>query len=346
MIDPIKLTTAKSADVLDTTSMDQLLTLQKYMFQDQGRPRTVQEVYGDNLMMLFRKDPFMAHESGYKTVTETDVQTYGSEQPEGSAPNLLKYGIGRTLVFSYTDYGQKYIATERFLRDTVAPQLFARAIDLQKSLINRRYLDGVHQFTFADSASYVNKDGRTVSMLCVDGLAPIHATHTLPHSSSTWTNVITGNPLLTKAGVLIAADLFRTNIKDGYGVTKAMVPTHVVTTNNATVMYNAKQLFMSSTDSTQTNSNVINALPQFTHVALPLLDSDANGNIVAAKKDRWFMLSLGADRVDVRYCEAVPISLVEGVYDKADTGNFSQRVKGSWAFKWVSGRGAVMSTGV
>ncbi len=344
MAQPIGNTGSRETKHLSTMSMPELFDLQiRVMGTDTGLQDIV-KAFGDRVMPLFRKDPFMTGAGEWKTYTESDAQTYGNEQPEGTNPSLIRYGIGRTISWTYFDYGNATTVTDRAMRNNKYREVFEQLVSLPRLLENRRYLDGVHQLTFANVASYVNMDGRTVDMTTIDGLAPIHASHTLPHSSATWSNIVTSNPAFGKAGLLAAELMFKTQIVDGFGRRKVMEPTHLITSDDPTMKYNVRQVMGSTTELGQANSAVINALNQYTHVVLPKLDTDATGAYNSAKKDWWFLGRFGAsDGVDMRYSEAKGIAVLPPYKDPMN-GNVTSRVEGAWVYKIVNPKGMVLST--
>lgn len=337
-------TGSRTAKHLSTISMPELFDLQKRVFGEDQEVQDIQAATSD-LMSLFKADPFMDNMGSYKTATETDAQTFGNEQPEGTNPQMIQYGIGRTLNYTYVDFGNATTITERAMRDNQYAQVFGQLIRLPRLLMNRRYLDGVHQLTFGNAASYTNMDGRVVDMTTIDGLSPFNASHTLVHSSSTWSNLVPANPVFGKAGLLAAELLFKTNVLDNFGVNKPLIATTLITTNDPTLVYNVRQVMNSTTELGQSNSGVINALNKYKHVVLPRLDSTATGAYDASKKDWWILGRFGtSDGVDIRYSERVGIKMLPPHKDEMN-GNVTSRVQGAWVFKTVSMKGAVLSTG-
>jgi hypothetical protein len=310
--------------------MPELFDLQQRVIADNRELQDIIQRFGDRVMPLYKKDPFMAGQGEWKTLTEADTQTYGNEQPEGTNPTMISYGIGRTLNYTYVDYGNATTVTERAIRNNKYREVFEQLISLPRMLNNRRYLDGVHQLTFGNVDSYTNMDGRVVSMLTVDGLRPFYSAHTLPHSSATWSNLVTGNPIASKAGILAAELIFKTQILDGFGVRKVMEPTHLITSDDPETVYNVRQFMGSTSEVGQANPNVINALNKYTHVVLPLLDSDANGAYDSTKAKWWILGRFGtSDGVDMRYSEAEGIQVLPPHKDEMN-GNVTSRVKGGW----------------
>jgi len=335
----------REARHLSTFSMPELFDLQKRVIADNAELQDIVDRFGNRVMPLYRQDPFMTGMGEWKTLTESDTQTYGNEQPEGTNPTMISYGIGRTLNYTYVDYGNATTVTERAIRNNKYRDVFNQLISLPRMLNNRRYLDGVHQLTFGNVDSYTNMDGRVVDMLTIDGIRPFHASHTLPHSASTWSNLVPSNPVASKAGILAAELLFKTNILDGYGVRKVMEPTHLITSDDPETVYNVRQFMNSTTEVGQSNSGVINALNKYSHVVLPQLDSDATGAYDSTKRKWWILGRFGtSDGVDMRYSEAEGIQVLPPHKDEMN-GNITSRVKGAWVFKTVCAKGMVLSTG-
>ena len=344
MAQPIGNTGSREAKHLSTMSMPEMFDLQKRVFADSTEVKDIQASTGA-LMSLFKADPFTGTDGGWKTVIETDSQTFGNEQPEGSNPQMIKYGIGRTLNYTYIDYGNSISVTARAMRDNKYAEVFKRLTELPRLMMNRRYLDGVHQFTFGMVDSYTNLDGRVVSTLCVDGVRPFFNAHTLVHSTRTWTNIVPSNPSFSKAGLLAAELLFKTQIMDNFGIEKPVTPTHLITTNDPTLVYNVRQILGSVTELGQTNANVINALNKYQHVILPRMDSTSLGAYDSTKKDMYVLGRFGtSDGVDIRFSEAEGITMKAPHVDEMN-GNVTSRVEGSWIFKMVSARAMVTSNG-
>lgn len=344
-MDPYTKVDNSQAVNLNTMSVPQLFDLLERTVMSNDHIKSSVEMFGDRVSPLYMKKAFVPNTGQYMTLTEQDMQTYGNEQPEGSNPIFAKYGIGRTLTFTFTDYGNAYQSSARARLTMKHADVVAKWADLPRLLIERRYLDGVHRLTFAASASYTNMDGTVKDNRCIDGLAAVSASHTLPFSSATYTNIVPVNPVFGKTGLLAAELLFKTEIKDGFGVQQNIEPNTLITTNDPTLMYNVRQILGSSTEVGQANSAVINALTRYRHVVLPKLDSDANGAYDATKKDTWFLGRFGGtDGVRMFFTQPVGIRYRKTEVDNLN-GDITVAVEGSWEFRIADPRGMVMSNG-
>lgn len=335
MINPIN-NGNKSVKALSEMTLPELFDLRNRLFLKKlENSDTMKD--SAQLSKLFRNDPFMSGEGTLKTYTEKDTQTYGTAQPEGTTGQLVKFGIGRTMNFTFVDYGNATTLTGK-ARHFNKYRDFVNTIDIPMMLHNRRVLDGTHLLTFAFDASYVNMDGTTVDLTVIDGLSLINASHTTAQTGETFTNIITGNPVFGKAGLLLGETVLRNNTIDGYGALGSISPNLIITSTDPTVMYNVRQVTGSKTELGQDNPFAINALNTYEHIALSKLDTDANGSRVTAKSDMWFI----ADKnlVEAVYCEAMGISNGAPVEDKlkgyAGIHDVTMPSFGAWVYKWIT----------
>lgn len=329
---------------LSTLTAPELYDLQKRMIEKNPRLKDIGKQFTGLLMSLYNTDPFTGE---FKTITELSLNTYGYRQPEGTPAKASRFGIGRTFNFSYDDYGVSYVATERALMNAENHRtVLSEVLNLTSQLHERRYLNGVHRFTFGAVASYTDMDGVVVNTTGIDGLAIFHTAHTLPHSATTFSNIVSGAPVLAKTGIITAANMFKTAVLDGFGVQKRMVPDTIVITDEMSQQYTARQIFGSDTELGQSNAGVINALPKYKIVSLPLFDSDANGASDTSKKNWWILGRFGMDGVDARYCERYGISENPVIIENDTTRNRVFSAKSANRFVIVSGIGMCLSQAV
>jgi hypothetical protein len=338
MINPVN-NGNKSVKALSEMTLPELFDLRERLFMKKLKNSDTMKDSAQ-LSKIFRNDPFMAGEGTLKTYTEKDTQTYGTAQPEGTTGQLVKFGIGRTLNFTFVDYGNATTLTGK-ARHFNKYRDFVNTIDIPMILHNRRVLDGTHLLTFAFDASVVNMDGNTVDLTVIDGLSLINASHTTAQTGETFTNVITGNPAFGKAGLLAGETVLRNNTIDGYGALGSVSPNMIITSTDPTVLYNVQQVTGSSTEVGQDNPMVINALKKYEHVALSKLDTDANGGRDATKSDMWFI----ADKnlLEAVYSEAMGISNGTPVEDKlkgyAGVNDVTFPSFGAWVYRFITPMG-------
>ena len=329
----------KSVKALSTMTLPELFDLRERLYMKKlENSDTMKD--SAQLSKIFRNDPFTAGEGILKTYTEKDTQTYGTAQPEGTTGQLVLFGIGRTLNFTFTDYGNATTLTGK-ARHFNKNRDFINTIDIPMMLHNRRVLDGTHLFTFAASASYVNMDTNTIDLTVIDGLSLLNASHTTAQTGETFTNIITGNPAFGKAGLLLAETVLRNNTIDGYGSLGSVSPNVLITSTDPTVLYNVQQITGSSTEVGQSNSMVINALKKYEHIALSKLDTDSKGARDATKSDMWFLGD--KNLIEAVYCQAMGISNGAPVEDKlkgyAGINDITFPSFGAWVYRFITPMG-------
>jgi len=185
------------------------------------------------------------------------------------------------------------------LEDTITWEMrkFDRYREINKLLAGmgeaaaqRYYLDLTHQFTFGNVTSYVNMDGETVSTAVGDGFALFSASHTTT-SGGTFSNLVSGAPAFSKAGLEAAESLFTQMIN--MNNVKVIVKPDTIITSDDPATVNAVMEFLKSTgypDSAERGENVYKG--KYKHIILPLLATDANGGVNSAKARWWFLAAL------------------------------------------------------
>lgn len=345
MINPVN-NGNKSVTALSEMSLPELFDLRERLFMQRLKNSDLQKDSAA-LAKIYRNDPFMAGQGTLKTYTEKDTQTYGNRQAEGTTGQLVKFGIGRTLNFTFVDYGNATTMTAKARIANKYPD-FINTIDIPMMLHERRVLDGTHLLTFATVDSFVDMDGVTVDTTVIDGLSLIHAAHTTALSGDTFTNVITSNPEFGKAGLLVGETILRNNTVDGYNSLRSVSPNLVITSTDPTVMYNVRQVTMSNTELAQDNPNVINALNKYQHIALSKLDTTASGGRDTTKSKRWFLAD--SNLLEAVYCEFQAIANGAPQEDKlkgyAGVHDVTFPSFGAWVYKFITPAGIAGSTGL
>lgn len=342
MINPVN-PGQKTVKALSEMSLPELFDLRERLFMDRLKNSDLQRDMA-SLGKIYRNDPFMSGQGTLKTYTEKDTQTYGNRQAEGTTGQLIKYGIGRTLNFTFVDYGN---ATTMTAKARVANKYsdFLNTIDIPMMLNERKVLDGTHLLTFAFDSSYVDMDGSTVDVSVIDGLSLINAAHTTALSGDLFTNVITANPEFGKAGLLTAETVLRNNTVDGFNSLRSVNANLIITSTDPTVVYNVQQVTGSSTELGQANPNVINALKKYQHIALSKLDTDSAGGRDATKSKMWFLAD--TNLIEAVYCEFQAIANGAPQEDKlkgyAGVHDVTMPSFGAWVHKFITPSGIVGS---
>lgn len=172
---------------------------------------------------------------------------------------------------------------------------------MAESVVRRMEMDKTHRFTFANSTSYTDLDGDTISTTVGDTLALLSTAHTMPGTATTFRNRVANNPVLSKGGLEAAEKLFATQMIDTNGQLVFYKPDTLITTNDPTVVNTARQYLGSSSDPEAAHSGVINPYSgKYRLIVLDFLSSTAAGAYDSTKANYWFLACLS--RKDA-YCK-------------------------------------------
>lgn len=298
---------------------------------------------------LFLTESIGAGEGELKLLQEYDVQTYAKAKPQGVDAKKAAFGIGYYVTIRMKRIGIESEITWEMRRLNKYAEVNAALTSLPHFCPQRVDLDLTHRFTFCTSTAYTDMDGNSVDLTVGDGLALASASHTLKFSSTTYSNIVSGNPLFSKGALEAAELLTTTDILSNFGEKRVMDFNTIVTGNNPTVVNAVKQFLKSTSDNTQNNSGVVNVnQDKYRHVILPYLATTATGAADSTKKNWWFLVAAGAGLRgwQAYYVEWEAMNLIPST-----TGNGTDVHKDIWYFNVrqaynigvVSGRGFVAS---
>ena len=172
--------------------------------------------------------------------------------------------------------------------------LIQKAINnLAQSAAKRMEYDLTHRWTFANSTSYTNLDGDSVTTTVGDGLALLSTVHTMPGTSTTFRNRVANNPVLSKGGLEAAEKLFATQMIDTNGETTFQEPTHIVITNDPHLKNTAMEYLKSYADPTASQAGITNVYEgKYGLIVLPYLSTLASGLYDSTKATYWFLVNM------------------------------------------------------
>lgn len=272
---------------------------------------------------------------------EGDV--YFQENPtQNYSKTITKYRVGltATITWEMRTY-DKYREIKRTLTN------------LGEATAQKMELDLTHRFTFGAVTSYVDMDGITVPTTVGDGNQLFYATHTVPGSATTFSNVVPSNPIFSRAGLEAAETLFTSQLIDSAGNKVVSMPDTIITTDDPNTV-NTVLEFLKSTarpDATQANpynsgtENVYKA--KYRHIVLPLLATTASGAFDTNKKKYWMLANVSHTDAIVEISENPHIVSPTPGSNAEDFDNDDWKFKSSAAYgmeitdpKWI-----VLSTG-
>lgn len=288
-----------------------------------------------------------------KRLDEQDMSQYAHDKPEGVDATRLTFGTAyfkEVLAFRYG--AQLQVSYEmRVSKRFELSQAIRRFLN---SLPARRELDRQHYLTFSNVTSYVNMDGRVVDTTAGDGLAYLSATHPLAFSTTTWSNIVPANPVLSVTSLEAAEKLGVTDILDNFGLPVMMDFTHlIVNKQDPNTVRTAMEILRSTTLVTQSNPNVVNTFQsKYELMVLSRVATDANGATDSTKSKWWFLSALkGSNRLqsyevvwEAPHMNPQPAGSNNGIDVYNDDWTFGARSRYGHAF--VSARGLIGSQAV
>jgi len=243
---------------------------------------------------LFITEDISANTGDTRRYTEIDPETFAAVKEEGVDASKAEVYRGYEKDMVARRFAREIDITWEMRKYNKNPEIMNKITSLAHFCPQRMEIDLTHRISFMTATSYTDMDGQTVATTVGDGLALVSASHTLNGSSTTFSNVITGNPIFSKGGLEVAELQGNTQIFSQYGERRVMDFNTIVTTDDPTTVNNVKQFLQSTTDVDQNNSAVINVYKgKYRHLALPYLATDAAGAYDSTKKAYWALIAAG-----------------------------------------------------
>jgi len=253
---------------------------------------------------------------------------YFQENPtQNYAKTMTKYRVGlkATITWEMRKY-DKYREISRVLSG------------LGAASAQRMELDLTHRLTFATATSYTDQDGITVATTVGDGLALLHAAHTVKGSSTTYRNRIANNPAFSRSGLEAGELLAASQMIDSKG-NKIVVNLDTIITSQDPSTVNTVKEFLQSTGSLATsNSGNVNVYKgKYRHLVLPYLATTNTGARDSSKEAYWFLASLA-------HTDAIlEISEMPHMIAPSPGGNGEDFDNDDWMFKSSAAYGIIIS---
>lgn len=241
---------------------------------------------------LFKQVPMANNTGDTRQFEEIDLEEYATIKDESDQATLARAQQGYTKTLTLTRYGLDQTISYEMRTRNKYEDVIARLTNLAVTVTNRRDLDLSHRLTFGTATSYTNKEGRSVDISTGDGLALFSTAHTLRGSSSTYRNILAGNPQLSK-GSLEAMEKMRVeNTMNQFGEKMAVDADILWTTDDPNTCNTARELLQSTAEISAPNAGVPNVYrAKYRHVKLPRIATDANGAVDATKAKYWGLAS-------------------------------------------------------
>lgn len=302
-------------------------------------------------MQIYITDPIGKGQGSTKRYDEIDTETYAKLKRQGEAVQKASVGVGYNVTMTKKRIGLEIDITQEMRDENRYPEVGALITNLTHFCPQRIELDATHRLTFGSAVSYVDMDGETVDITGGDGLAIFSAVHTLKFSTTTWSNIVSGNPVFSQGALEAAELLTTTDILNNFGDKRVMNFNTIITGTDPNTKNAVKQFLNSTSDVDQNNPGVVNVYQNsYTHLVLPQLATTATGANDSTKRRYWFLAAL----------QQGPMGLqaYHGLWEKAHmvaspaSGNnmedphkdiWSWGTRAGYGFTFVSGRGIIAS---
>ena len=151
-------------------------------------------------------------------------------------------------------------------------------------------LDLAHRLTFHTDTTYTNRDGATVDISVGDGLALGSAVHKLTGISSTYNNIVTGNPQFSKGALENAEKLFVEETLNNFGEKMLMEADTIITTDDKNTIHQVRELLRATANVDSNNAGTFNVYGNmYKHVIVRRIATTAAGFVDSTKKKYWFL---------------------------------------------------------
>lgn len=277
-----------STQLLSTISLSQLTDLTRRYWVE--RPRMVPAT----AYKLFQVDDLTGETGNTKEYDEIDEETFARIKREGEDSALASVALGYSKTMTAKRVAMEVNITWEMRRYNRYEKLRTKLTSLSHFCPNRLDLDLSHRLSFAESTSYTDMDGETVDLTVGDGLALISSVHTLAASSTTFSNVITGNPSFSQGALEVAELQQNTQVMDHFGNRRIMNFNVIWSSDDPTTCNDIKQVLRSGSDIDAAHAGVENVYKgKYQHVILHRLATDANAGYDSTKRKRWGTCAAG-----------------------------------------------------
>lgn len=301
-----------------------------------------------DVMSLYMTED-VPHGTGDRRVyTEYAGETYAHYKAEGADATKAQVVQGYTKTVTARRYGAEIDITAEARMFGKNQEILRKLTSLATFIPQRMALDLTHRLTFATSTSYTDLDGETVTTTVGDGLAQTSASHTLAGSATTYSTVITGNPVFSASALDTARVQANSQILTDLAERRIMNFNTVVTTDYPTTVRAVRELLNSTAAPDSANAGVVNVdKGMFRHVILPRLATTAVGARDTTKDQYWFYMAVGEWEGHCAMWERASLKQPSAGNNGEDvhTDNWTFGVRGTWGIEVVSPKGCLQSTG-
>lgn len=241
---------------------------------------------------MFRVEDVPLNTGNVRQYTEIDLEQYASVKPEGETHVKAKVQQGYTKIATIQRVSKEIGITVEMRTQNKYTEVIARLTNLGSLAPNRMELDMSHRIGFGTATTYTNQEGQSIDISMGDTLALFSTAHTLRGTSATYRNRLANNPQLSRGSLEAIESLTVTDTLNQFGQKKSVDWDLLWTTDDPNTINTARQLMQATAEITAPNAGVPNVyLGKYRHVILPLVATDANGNVDSTKAKYWGVAS-------------------------------------------------------
>lgn len=294
---------------------------------------------------IFKEVVIPQNTGNTRTFSEIDLEEYAAIKREGTPADRARVQQGYSKTGTLYRVSRQIGITYEMRTQGKYLEIQQRLTNLGQLVPNKLELDLQHRIGFGTATTYTNAAGDTVDIAVGDTLALYSTVHTLRGSSTTFRNRLANNPQLSR-GSLEGMELMRVqNTYNQFGEKMSMMADVLWTTDDPNTINTAMELLKSTSNTTQSNANVVNAYQgKYRLVVLPRVATDKNGANDTTKAKYWGLVSTTMSTAYLGVHEEAHLDLppIEGRNNESfDTGDWNFGAAGGWMIvipsaAWIS----------
>lgn len=321
------------------------VTLQDLVAQGEIKWREARDSVDHTLQTsgIFHVDNFGPSEGDTKVFSEIDGELYAKAKPEGAQAKegRIQQGFTKTMFFK-TESLTRTITREMRERNKYL-QMERVWKDVGSTVLNRRELNLAHRIGFGTATSYVDQDGNTIDLTTGDTKALFATDHTLKGSSTTYRNILAGNPQASRGAFEAMEKMIVENTYNQFGEKMQAKFDGVWFTDDPNTGNTIKEILQSTAKISAPNEGVPNVYQgKYRPVSSGLIPTDANGAPDTTKAKYWGFFST----METPLYLSIENNLV--VQSPASGQNTEDILTDDWVYKSYGSDGmvAVRGTGI
>ena len=297
---------------------------------------------------LFVEDAIPTNSGNTRDYTEIDLNLYAKGKAEGNQASRAKVQIGYNKLVTSKRFAADIGITYEMRTQNKYPDVVRQITNLAEQPANRLELDLSHRIGFGTATTYANQDGATVDISVGDALALFSTAHLLTGTTTTYRNILAGNPILSKGALEGMERLVVEETLNNFGEKITAKFDILWTTDDPNSVNTALEYLKSVAAPDFANSGVTNVYQaKYKHVKLPLVATTATGTPNNAKRRYWGIASSSISDAHLGVWESphlkTPANLNAGEEFSTDDWNFG--VRAGYGIGIVTGRWIKMSQG-